>query len=118
MRDHGPGFPPGQIAQLFEPFFTTRATGTGLGLAVARRMVQLHGGTIRGRERAGRRRLRAHRDPGGPGLTMARILVVDDEEGLREFLAEALEADGHVTVARRRRRRPRPTGWRARASTS
>ena len=29
---------------------------------------------------------------------MARILVVDDEEGLREFVGDALEADGHVTV--------------------
>jgi two-component system, NtrC family, sensor histidine kinase HydH len=47
VRDHGPGFAPGQIAQLFDPFYTTRATGTGLGLAVAQRMVRLHGGTIR-----------------------------------------------------------------------
>lgn len=47
VRDHGPGFLPGQIAQLFDPFYTTRATGTGLGLAVAQRMVRLHGGTIR-----------------------------------------------------------------------
>lgn len=46
VRDHGPGFAPGQIAQLFDPFYTTRATGTGLGLAVAQRMVRLHGGAI------------------------------------------------------------------------
>ncbi len=46
VRDHGPGFLPGQIAQLFDPFYTTRATGTGLGLAVAQRLVRLHGGTI------------------------------------------------------------------------
>ncbi len=46
VRDHGPGFVPGQIAQLFDPFYTTRATGTGLGLAVAQRLVRLHGGTI------------------------------------------------------------------------
>jgi two-component system sensor histidine kinase HydH len=46
VRDHGPGFAPGQIAQLFDPFYTTRASGTGLGLAVAQRMVRLHGGTI------------------------------------------------------------------------
>jgi two-component system, NtrC family, sensor histidine kinase HydH len=47
VRDHGPGFVPGQIAQLFDPFYTTRTTGTGLGLAVAQRMVRLHGGAIR-----------------------------------------------------------------------
>ena len=53
VRDHGPGFAPGQIAQLFDPFYTTRATGTGLGLAMARRMVQLHGGTVTVHERPG-----------------------------------------------------------------
>jgi two-component system, NtrC family, sensor histidine kinase HydH len=53
VRDHGPGFLPGQTAQLFDPFYTTRATGTGLGLAVARRMVELHGGDIRAENAAG-----------------------------------------------------------------
>lgn len=49
IRDFGPGLPPGQEAQIFEPFFTTRASGTGLGLAVARRIVELHGGRIAAR---------------------------------------------------------------------
>lgn len=47
VRDSGPGFGSGQLAQLFDPFYTTRATGTGLGLAVAQRIVQMHGGAIR-----------------------------------------------------------------------
>jgi two-component system, NtrC family, sensor histidine kinase HydH len=46
VRDHGPGLPPGEETKIFEPFVTTRATGAGLGLAVAMRVVQLHGGTI------------------------------------------------------------------------
>jgi two-component system, NtrC family, sensor histidine kinase HydH len=46
VRDHGPGLPPGEDTKIFEPFVTTRATGAGLGLAVALRVVQLHGGTI------------------------------------------------------------------------
>jgi two-component system sensor histidine kinase HydH len=46
VRDSGPGFPATRIARLFDPFVTTRATGTGLGLAVAQRIVQMHGGTI------------------------------------------------------------------------
>jgi two-component system sensor histidine kinase FlrB len=33
--------------RVFEPFFTTRARGTGLGLFIARRAVEAHGGTIR-----------------------------------------------------------------------
>jgi signal transduction histidine kinase len=48
VRDTGPGIPPEMQAQLFEPFFTTRASegGTGLGLAVVRAIVAEHGGTI------------------------------------------------------------------------
>jgi len=46
VEDAGPGLPPGDPERLFEPFFTTRARGTGLGLAVARRCAQLHGGTL------------------------------------------------------------------------
>src|SRR5262249_38747006 len=48
VRDTGPGIPPEMQANLFEPFFTTRASegGTGLGLAVVRAIVIEHGGTI------------------------------------------------------------------------
>lgn len=46
VRDHGEGLPAGEEERIFEPFFTTRTTGTGLGLAVARRIVEMHGGTL------------------------------------------------------------------------
>jgi two-component system, NtrC family, sensor histidine kinase HydH len=46
VRDHGPGIPPEERARIFEPFYTTRTSGTGLGLSVARRVVELHGGTL------------------------------------------------------------------------
>ncbi len=46
IADHGPGLPPGDREQLFEPFYTTRPTGTGLGLATARRILEAHGGHV------------------------------------------------------------------------
>jgi two-component system sensor histidine kinase HydH len=53
VRDHGPGVPPEERARIFEPFHTTRTRGTGLGLAVTRRIVEQHGGTIEVLEAAG-----------------------------------------------------------------
>jgi two-component system nitrogen regulation sensor histidine kinase GlnL len=46
VEDTGPGVPEGDQAHLFTPFFTTKQTGTGLGLAVCHRIVSEHGGTI------------------------------------------------------------------------
>jgi len=46
VRDHGPGIPDDALAQIFEPFHTTRTKGTGLGLSVARRIAEQHGGTL------------------------------------------------------------------------
>ncbi|MEM7160482.1 MAG: HAMP domain-containing sensor histidine kinase [Myxococcota bacterium] len=46
VRDHGPGVPEEDRNRIFEPFHTTRTRGTGLGLAVSRRIIEQHGGTI------------------------------------------------------------------------
>ncbi len=46
VRDFGAGLAPGDEKRIFSPFYTTRTSGTGLGLAVALRVVELHGGTI------------------------------------------------------------------------
>jgi len=48
LRDSGPGFPGGIVDQLFEPFFSTKAEGTGMGLAIARSIVEAHGGVLSG----------------------------------------------------------------------
>lgn len=46
IRDNGPGLEPEAQERIFEPFFTTKTKGTGLGMAIARRIVQAHHGTI------------------------------------------------------------------------
>src|SRR5271169_1951329 len=45
--DQGPGFPPDKIDKLFTPFFTLRPGGTGLGLTIAKKVVEDLGGAIR-----------------------------------------------------------------------
>jgi signal transduction histidine kinase len=47
VRDHGPGVPAGIEDRIFEPYFTTRHDGTGLGLALVRQTAQAHGGSVR-----------------------------------------------------------------------
>lgn len=48
VRDRGPGIAASDRARIFEPFVTTRTRGTGLGLAVARRIAEQHGGSLEG----------------------------------------------------------------------
>jgi signal transduction histidine kinase len=48
VRDTGAGIPPAMEGRLFTPFASTKATGTGLGLCICRRVVEEHGGKIRG----------------------------------------------------------------------
>jgi signal transduction histidine kinase len=46
VSDSGPGIRPDILAQLFTPFFSSKPTGTGLGLCISRRVVEEHGGRI------------------------------------------------------------------------
>jgi two-component system sensor histidine kinase HydH len=46
VEDSGEGIPEDALDSIFVPFVTTRLHGTGLGLPVARRLVELHGGTL------------------------------------------------------------------------
>jgi signal transduction histidine kinase len=46
VSDTGVGMDPEALSRIFEPYFSTKASGTGLGLTIARRNVELIGGTI------------------------------------------------------------------------
>ncbi|WP_434772083.1 sensor histidine kinase [Pseudomonas entomophila] len=54
ISDAGPGIAPPLLARLGEPFLTTKATGTGLGVAVTKAVVRAHQGRVRWRSRLGR----------------------------------------------------------------
>jgi signal transduction histidine kinase len=51
VQDRGPGIEPAAMARLFQPFFSQRRGGAGLGLAIARHIVDAHGGTIEAHNR-------------------------------------------------------------------
>jgi two-component system sensor histidine kinase HydH len=53
FRDTGVGIPPGDLKNLFIPFFTTKDKGTGLGLPISQRIIENHGGTIEVRSQPG-----------------------------------------------------------------
>jgi signal transduction histidine kinase len=46
VRDRGAGIPPEHLPHIFEPYFTTRRTGTGLGLPIARNIIEGLGGSV------------------------------------------------------------------------
>ena len=46
VEDSGPGLDPNAMAKIFEPFYTTKSTGMGMGLSISRSIVQSHGGRL------------------------------------------------------------------------
>jgi two-component system sensor histidine kinase FlrB len=69
VTDTGPGIPEHLRDKLFQPFFTTRANGTGLGLSVVRSVAQAHGGSVR---------LESGPDGGSVFIVQLPLLAADD----------------------------------------
>ena len=116
IADQGPGISPEIIDKLFDPYFTTKKKGSGLGLSICHSIVTQHGGSIavtsllgKGatftiRLPASRRGVRAAEEISGTGIPVyqgTRVLLMDDEEIVSSIAREMLVHMGHeVAVAR------------------
>jgi two-component system, cell cycle sensor histidine kinase and response regulator CckA len=99
VRDDGRGIPEDILPRLFEPLFTTKAKGTGIGLPLCRQIVEAHGGTIEVASTEGKGTVVTLRLRGTTGTASARgsVLIVDDDELVSEALQGMLEDAGYAT---------------------
>ena len=115
IRDEGEGIPPELVEQVFEPYFTTKETGNGLGLTSTYGIVTRHGGDIEVESKVGvgtefRITLASVEAEGesdsvdsqaDPETTPCKVLIMDDDDMVREVMVAMLEALGHVVVESR-----------------
>ncbi|HZZ84290.1 MAG TPA: ATP-binding protein [Anaeromyxobacteraceae bacterium] len=105
--DHGVGIPEHLVSRIFDPFFSTKGRGTGLGLSVTHSIAARHGGQVEVHSRPGAGTAFDVFLPARPGERpasaaradlprelRARVLVMDDEELIRRALARALSSLG------------------------
>ncbi len=109
VLDNGPGIPEQFISRIFDPYFTTKDNGNGLGLATSYSIIKNHGGLIEVRSAAGTGTVFSIYLPGADGQKdepvwrdaaqtsqrRGRILVMDDEEMIRNLIEEMLHTLGH-----------------------
>jgi CheY-like chemotaxis protein len=109
IKDHGPGIALEHLPRIFEPYFTTKKAGTGLGLATVYSVIRKHDGQIKVISEPGKGTtfelyLPASQKPVLPVPTepmpenfsgRGRVLVVDDEAPIRKFLNIMLQKFGY-----------------------
>jgi PAS domain S-box-containing protein len=107
VTDQGPGIPADRLDRIFDPFYSTKLRGSGLGLAVTHSIVARHGGQVEVRSAPGQGttfdvylpalpdRVMIHPAPQAPTPAMRlRVLVMDDEEVIRRVAQRALVPAG------------------------
>jgi CheY-like chemotaxis protein len=108
IRDYGSGIPAENLSRIFDPYFTTKPGGSGLGLATSYAIISKHGGQIYVNSRIGEGTefeilLPAYQEPAteespileGLSQGVGRLLVMDDEEALRTLLYRILTKLGY-----------------------
>jgi CheY-like chemotaxis protein len=111
IKDTGVGIPEENLTLIFDPYFTTKLKGNGLGLATSFSIIKNHGGLIEVESEAGKGStfsvyLPAAKDAVVPALNAAsvlsvrkaRVLVMDDDELIRNIGCAMIEALGHEPV--------------------
>lgn len=113
VEDTGVGMDEATLRQAFDAFFTTKSTGTGLGLATVQRIVAGYGGSVVARSVVGAGTTfevriprtaepipsREGPSPGHPRPHVARVLLVEDDALVRRSLLRMLEGAGFAVVA-------------------
>jgi len=112
IRDNGIGIPEDLMDKIFTPYFTTKKTGTGLGLSMVKEIVEGMKGMISVESEKGKgsvfhvflpeftqeiresAKLKKH----AKVENRKKILIVDDEEDILEFLQELLESKGYTVL--------------------
>src|SRR5271157_5377256 len=112
--DHGEGISPGTMPKIFDPYFTTKETGTGLGLATSYSIIKKHGGLLAVKSKVGVGTMFYFFLPAAdtkslprqatliePLKGQGRVLIMDDEEMIREVAGEIVRQLGYdVSLAK------------------
>lgn len=110
VADQGPGIPQDHMDKIFDPYFTTKGSGTGLGLTSVYSIIKKHGGTIMVESPPGEGACFRMYLPASDGARVSEVvavsqkvlrggghvLVMDDEELIRDLAIEMLELLGYV----------------------
>ncbi len=112
IKDHGIGIPKDIIPRIFDPFYTTKTKGHGLGLATCYSIITRHEGCIEVESEQGKGSTFHVYLPASPESVVKEtvatgrhkgsgtILVMDDEEVVRDTLRQMLESMGYTVVCR------------------
>jgi PAS domain S-box-containing protein len=114
ITDHGPGVPPDLVGKIFDPYFTTKTTASGLGLAISYSIIRKHGGFLHLEKNSPAGATfsfylpatsgKVLHDPllaeePAPDFSQQRILVMDDESAIRELTSQLLATMGYEVTA-------------------